>query len=364
MENYLQAKEELHKLLDIQEAYWAQRSRNLWLAHGDKNTKFFHARANRSDQILNNIKTSVTPSMNEALSKPFTPEEITTAFRNIDPRKAPGIDGFFDIDTQSIQSFKHAPTKPISLCTVIYKIISKVLVNRMKTIIPCCISSNQAAFIQDRNITDNILIAHELIQTLHTGSTKLLRELIKLDMEKAFDRVEWNFLEQVLYRMGRPTLSFSFPVCTQGLSALLHSAQQSGTLSGLLEVIPSQRSSINSILQFREVDDPGIYLGVPLLIGKNKTTALGFARDKVHSRISQWDKIFSHLVVEKFLLKLLSKPFLNMRKQNKKGWHLLPWDMVCHPKSAGGIVFVIYHLFNIALLGKQIWRLICHPEAS
>ncbi|KAL4378923.1 hypothetical protein GQ457_02G026950 [Hibiscus cannabinus] len=137
MENYLQAKEELHKLLDINEAYWDQRSRNLWLAHGDKNTKFFHARANVrrkknklfglygsnnnwqvsneaimdivvdyfrtlfassnpeiSDQILNNIKTYVTPSMNEALSKPFTHEEITTAFRNIDPRKAPGIDGF------------------------------------------------------------------------------------------------------------------------------------------------------------------------------------------------------------------------------------------------------------------------------
>ncbi|KAL4378887.1 hypothetical protein GQ457_02G019410 [Hibiscus cannabinus] len=47
-----------------------------------------------SDQILNNIKTSITSTMNEALSKPFIHEEITLAFRNIDPRKTLGIDGF------------------------------------------------------------------------------------------------------------------------------------------------------------------------------------------------------------------------------------------------------------------------------
>ncbi|KAL4296267.1 hypothetical protein GQ457_12G014410 [Hibiscus cannabinus] len=50
------------------------------------------------------------------------------------------------------------------------------------------------------------------------------------------------------------------------------------------------------------------------------------------------------------------------RNKNKKGWHLLPWDMVCHPKSAGGIGFRDLHLFNIALLGKKIWCLICHPN--
>ena len=93
--------------------------------------------------------------------------------------------------------------KPISLCTFIYKNVAKVLVNRLKSIIPLCISGNQAAFVQGRNITDNILIAHELIHTLNTDETSLAKGAsLKLDMEKAFDRVEWPFLEQIMLRLG------------------------------------------------------------------------------------------------------------------------------------------------------------------
>ena len=166
-------------------------------------------------------------------NKEFTTEEIATTFRDIDPRKAPRVYGFssgffrkhWDILGQDfinlclrlqsgfvrMEEVNHTiivlipkindPTtmwhlRPISLCIVIYKTVAKVLVNRLKSIILLCIGGNQAAFVQGRNITDNILIAHKLIQTLNTEETSLAKGAsLKLDMEKAFDHVECSFLQ-------------------------------------------------------------------------------------------------------------------------------------------------------------------------
>ncbi|KAG8474103.1 hypothetical protein CXB51_033612 [Gossypium anomalum] len=93
--------------------------------------------------------------------------------------------------------------RPISLCRVFYKIIAKTLANRLKGILPRCISLNQSAFVSGRMIHDNILIAQELIHYLHSskkGSNKGL--VVKLDMSKAYDQMEWNFLEDVISKIG------------------------------------------------------------------------------------------------------------------------------------------------------------------
>lgn len=91
----------------------------------------------------------------------------------------------------------------ISLCNVIYKIISKVLVNRLKSILPNIIFPNQSDFIPNRLISDNVLGAFE---TLHTLSNRNLRreryKALKLDMSKAYNRVKWSFLEAVMTKMG------------------------------------------------------------------------------------------------------------------------------------------------------------------
>jgi hypothetical protein len=93
--------------------------------------------------------------------------------------------------------------QPINLCNVIYKLISNVLANRLIEVLPHIITANQSAFIPGRLIFYNILAAYE---TLHSMQTKLWGKVgymgFKLDMSKAYDRVEWDFLEVVMRRHG------------------------------------------------------------------------------------------------------------------------------------------------------------------
>ena len=163
--------------------------------------------------------------------------------------------------------------RPISLCNVVYKIISKVLVNGMKHILPSIINECQSEFVPGRMIFDNIIVAHETIHTMNLrrrGRTGFLAA--KLDMSKAYDRIEWAYLEGVMRRLGfsnkwinlvmscvesvtysvmingkkcgnivlskglrqgDPLSPYLFLLCAEGLSSLLRKVVHGGSIEGV-----------------------------------------------------------------------------------------------------------------------------------
>ena len=92
--------------------------------------------------------------------------------------------------------------RPISLCNVVYKIIAKSLANRIKPHMTNYIDPAQQPFIEGRRISDNIIIAQEITHTFVLKSWQQQAFMLKIDLAKAFDRLEWNFIVSALARKG------------------------------------------------------------------------------------------------------------------------------------------------------------------
>ncbi|KAH9783694.1 reverse transcriptase domain-containing protein [Citrus sinensis] len=95
--------------------------------------------------------------------------------------------------------------RPISLCNVAYKTITKLLANRLQSILPSLIGPHQTSFVPGRHITENIVIAQEVVHSMRkkTGSTGFMA--IKVDLEKAYNRLSWEFISDTLREARIPS---------------------------------------------------------------------------------------------------------------------------------------------------------------
>jgi hypothetical protein len=113
--------------------------------------------------------------------------------------------------------------RPISLVGSLYKILAKVLANRLRLAIGSVISETQTAFVKDRQILDSILIANEVVDEACKNGKELM--LFKVDFEKAYDSVDWGYLDAVIGKMALPPLWRKWIrecVCTATASVLVN----------------------------------------------------------------------------------------------------------------------------------------------
>ena len=105
---------------------------------------------------------------------------------------------------KALKYFKDS--KLIYLCNVVYKIVSRAITNKFRPILENVIDDYQSGFIPGCLITDNVLVGFECMHWLrHIKRGNMRYVAIKLDMSKAYNRVEWRFLQRIMTRLGFST---------------------------------------------------------------------------------------------------------------------------------------------------------------
>ncbi|KAJ4758242.1 RNA-directed DNA polymerase (reverse transcriptase)-related family protein [Rhynchospora pubera] len=364
-------------LLQIEE-YWAQRSRVRWALLGDMNTSFFHAsvvqrrRLNQISSIKledgstgsalhqNLLSGILTPGRRITVTEvacmsaqPSDVEIVQTVF-SLNPNKAAGPDGvngrliqaywdyFGPCITQEVKQFfitaqldpnvavsntvlipkvDHPATvsdyRPISVCNFLYKVISKLLANRMKSVIGKLILPNQTAFTPGRDKSENIIMLREVMHSFRKRSFNQHAFAFKCDLSKAFDRMEWNFVESVLVSYG------FLGDYIQWISSCITSAQFrilfSGRADGFIKPTRGLRQgctmspylfilAMDVLWRMLELDEAnGGFQGVKLAANAPSLTSLMFADDLI---------IFGHAFIQQVMrLQQILRVFCDMSGQ-------------------------------------------------
>ncbi|KAK8629910.1 hypothetical protein V6N13_078727 [Hibiscus sabdariffa] len=335
------------------------------------------------DSITNIIPRLVTKEMNEILCKQVSKEEVKEAVFNMGSLKAPGPDGFPGTFYRTywefvkedlfimVESFfssgviepginrtnivlipkcKNPCTvknfRPISLCNFSLKVITKILATRLKAVLPGIIPCYQSAFVKGRLIHDNIIIAYEAFHAIKRRTrSKDSAMAIKIDLEKAYDKVDWDVLRIVMEKMGFAEKEInchrydglrirrSCPTISHILFAdgciLFSKADEVNCRSvrRLLEEFQNvtgqtvnwdkssvffspncsdgKRAHLSNILNFGPMEEDSSYLGLPSIWGKNKKKALSFIKDKVRRKLQGWKTKLLNQAGKEVLIKVV-----------------------------------------------------------
>ncbi|XP_062089492.1 uncharacterized protein LOC133796026 [Humulus lupulus] len=273
---------EIHKQYLL---FLRQKAKAKWIALGDDNTKLFHA--SMKQRRMQNTIYSVGNRNGDWVTEQH---EVTRAFLDFydhilgskmgsrtrvhnsiiqEGPMAPGPDGFssgFFKDTwniigedftTAILSFLHTERilkeinatsitlipkmacpdsvsdyRPIACCNVVYKVATKMICSRLRNILPSIISDNQSGFVRGRQIVHNIMVCQDLVRGYDRRRAKSSC-MFKIDLQKAYDTLDWDFLQEMMLALGFPTKFVSLImacVCTPRLSFMVN-----GSLQGFIQ---------------------------------------------------------------------------------------------------------------------------------
>ncbi|GJY56796.1 putative RNA-directed DNA polymerase [Tanacetum coccineum] len=165
----------------------------------------FKETSNRRPTFTSNLFNRISVEDSNLLDRTITPQEIKDAIWDCGGDKAPGPDGDVTLPLSPLSPKIDDPLtigefRPISLIGCQYKIIAKILANRLSLVIPSVIGEVQMAYIKGRQIIDGPLIVDEIISWAKKYKKRLM--FLKVDLEKAFDTLNWSFLFSIMEQMG------------------------------------------------------------------------------------------------------------------------------------------------------------------
>ncbi|GJW39768.1 hypothetical protein Tco_0065613 [Tanacetum coccineum] len=425
-----------------EEWFLKQKAKIEWLDVGDSNSSYFHKsvkcknQRSRIDSIRDNEDNEVT-SLHVAkllLIKALPPFSflglVGIPLFNIGDDRAPGLDGFASVffkkswnivgndvcsavreffdNGQLLKEVNHTflalipkvstPLKvtdyrPISCCNVLYKCISKIITNRIIDGLKEIVSENQSAFIPGRRISDNILITQELMHNYHRNRGPP-RCAFKVDIQKAYDTVDWKFLDYIL-RWKRELRQGD----VDSARLIMEALGEFQNCSGLVPSIPKSKvyfcnvqnqikTEILGIMPFTQGELPVKYLGVPLISSRLFNRDCKILVEKVVNKVGDWkNKSLSYagrlqlcrsvlssmhvywavvLVIPISIIhdiEQLMRGFLWCNGDLKRGKAKVAWEDICLPKSEGGLGIRSLEIFNIALMTTHIWNIVTNKES-
>ncbi|KAL0292355.1 UNVERIFIED_CONTAM: hypothetical protein Sradi_6992700 [Sesamum radiatum] len=370
----------------------------------------------------------------EALIAPVSSAEIRQAIFDIDETKAPGPDGYSagfykaawsviggEVTQAILDFFRNgrllkqinatlislipkvnspavvAEFRPISCCNVLYKAITKILVQRMRSILDTLISPSQNAFVPGRSIGDNVLLAQELFSGYNQRNLPP-RCALKVDLRKAYDTVEWDFLKATLTLFGFPerfiqwiaecVTTPSYSVCINGAPHGFFRGEPTESHLILSRSAAAYRDSLLAILDFQEGHLPLRYLGLPLLASRLSISDCQPILRKIEARIKGWEgvmlsfagrvqlikSVLSALqvywamafILPKHIIKEIEKRLRNFLWKGNldTGYAKVSWQQVCRPVNEGGLGIRDIHSLNKGLMSRHLWRIISHDSNS